>query len=190
MLHTILAKVTILAQEGEGIVEETGSGADLLKYDFNEFVAGLIAFSIIAFVVWKFAFPALNETLEKRQGAITASLKGAEDAKVEAESLLTDYKAQLADAKSEADRIIDEARQTAESMRTDLIAKANADAEDIRRKGQQDVAADRERAGADLRSEVVTLSLDVAEKVVAGAIDRDGQRVLVDRYIDELGGIG
>ena len=187
MLHSMLAQLILAAEEG---AEETGSGADLLKYDLNEFLAGLIAFAIIAFVVWKFAFPALNEALEKRQQAITGQLKEAEDAKSEAESLLGDYKAQLADAKSEGERIIDDARQTAEAMRADILARAQAEADEVRRKAQADAAAERERAGDALRGEVATLSLDVAEKVLAGAIDREGQRVLVDRYIAELGGIG
>ncbi len=183
MVHTLLAQIILAA-------EEEPEGIDLLIPDANEAIAGIIAFAIIFGLIWKFVLPAVNDILAKRQQAIAGQLGEAENAKTEAESLLADYRAQLADARTEGERIIEEARQTAESLKQGIVAKANAEAEEIRRKAAADAAAERDRARAELRGQVVDLSLDVAEKVVAGGIDRSGQLALVDRYIDELGGIG
>ena len=185
-MNVSLIAAQILAQE-EG--EETSEGIDLLLPESSELIAGIIAFVIIFGVVWKYALPQLKKTLEARQAAITGQLQAAEGAKQEAESLLNDYNQQLAGARTEADRIIEEARQTAESMKADMVAKAQTEADGIARRAQEESRAERERLSADLRSEVTSLSLDVAEKVVAGGIDRDAQQALVDTYIDELGGI-
>lgn len=187
-MTNVLTAAILLAQE-EGGGEEESEGIDLLLPESSELIAGILAFAIIFFFVWKWVLPAINKTLEARQQAITGQLQEAEKAKQEAEGLLNDYQTQLAGARSEADRIIDEARQTAESMQGDLVARAQADAEEITRRAQADAAAERERLGADLREEVATLSLDVAERVVAQSIDRDAQQALVDRYIDDLGGL-
>ena len=69
------------------------------------------------------------------------------------------------------------------------MARADAEAESIKARGHEEVVAERDRVAADLRRQVADLSLDVAERVVASNIDADSQRVLVDRYIDELGGV-
>ena len=178
--------VTILAQEAP---EEEAEGIDLLLPDSSELIAGILAFAIIFFVVWKYALPTLNKTLEARQQAITGQLQEAERVKGEAESLLADYQTQVAGAKEEANQIIDEARGTADSMRGEIVARAESDATSILEKARVDVANERDRAAVALQSDVANLSLDMAEKVVAGSIDRDAQTALVERYLEDLGGL-
>lgn len=169
--------------------EEEAEGIDLLLPETSELIAGILAFAIIFFFIWKWALPALNRTLEARQQAIAGQLQEAERAKAEAESLLTDYKAQVAGAREEANSIIEEARSTAETMRSDIVARAETEATSIVERARADVAAEKDRAAAALRQDVADLSLDMAEKVVAGSLDRDAQRALVDRYLQELGEI-
>jgi F-type H+-transporting ATPase subunit b len=184
-----LAWTVIVAQEAETTSEEASSGAALLLPAPEELIAGIIAFTIIFFVVWKFALPALQATLEKRQDAVRTDLEAAEKAKLEAESLLVDYRAQVAGAKGEASDIVSEARDAGEAVKADIIARAETDAEGIKARAGEEIVSDRERAAADLRRQVAELSIDVAEKVVGSSLDDDAQRDLVDRYIDELGGV-
>lgn len=176
---------TVLAQ-----AEEEAEGIDLLLPESSELIAGVIAFLIIFGVVWKFALPALGKTLEARQEAIVGQIRDAEETKAEAESLLVDYKAQVEGAQGEANEIIEEARVTAESMRTDIVSRADAEAASLLDRARSDVAIEMDRASAALRQEVANLSLDMAEKVVAGSLDRDAQAALVDQYLDELDGLG
>lgn len=184
-----LAWTVILAQEVEPISEEASSGAALLLPAPEELIAGVIAFAIIFAVVWKFALPALQATLEKRQDAVRTDLEAAEKAKLEAESLLVDYRAQVAGAKGEASDIVSEARDAGEAVKADIIARAETEAEQMKARAGEEIVSDRERAATDLRRQVAELSIDVAEKVVGSSLDDDAQRDLVDRYIDELGGV-
>jgi F-type H+-transporting ATPase subunit b len=184
-----LAWTVILAQEAEPISEEASSGAALLLPAPEELIAGIIAFVIIFAVVWKFALPALQATLEKRQDAVRTDLEAAEKAKLEAESLLVDYRTQVAGAKNEASDIVSEARDAGEAVKADIIARAETEAEQIKVRAGEEIVSERERAASDLRRQVAELSIDVAEKVVASSLDGDAQRDLVDRYIDELGGV-
>jgi F-type H+-transporting ATPase subunit b len=186
MLMHVFAQV--LAQEAEPAAEDSG-GIDLLLPAPEELIAGIIAFAIIFFFIWKWAVPALNKTLEARQAAIAAELESAEKAKVEAESLLTDYRAQVAGAKGEAAEIVSDAREAGEATKTDIITRAEGEAEQIKSRADDEIVAERERVASDLRRQVADLSVDVAEKVVGESIDIDAQRKLVDRYIDELGGV-
>ena len=169
---------------------EEGEGIDLLLPESSELIAGIIAFAIIFFFAWKWVFPQISKTLEDRQTAIKADFEAAENAKVEAESLKNDYQAQLAQAREEASRIVEEARQAGESVRTEVVARAETEAASIKERATSDMSGERDRVAASLRREVADLSLDVAEKVVGSSLDRSSQQALVDRYIDELGGLG
>lgn len=189
---SMLTQVMFLLQEAEQISvepEEEASGIQLLLPHPDELIAGLIAFVIVFFFVWKWAVPSLNKTLEARQQAIRSDYEAAEAAKVEAQSLLGDYQEQLAGAKNEAVGIVDEARTAGDQVKADILARAETEAEKIKERAQGDIAGERERISGDLRRQVADLSIGVAEKVVGDSLDDDRQRQLVDRYIDELGGV-
>ena len=173
----------------ETTTADEAGGAGILLPAPEELIAGLIAFGIIFAVVWKFALPVLTATLEQRQAAVRSKLEAAEESKQEAATLLEDYRAQVAGAKDEATQIVAEAREAGEAVKADIVARADLEAESIKARGHEEVVAERDRVAADLRRQVADLSLDVAERVVASNIDADSQRELVDRYIDELGGV-
>ena len=178
-----LAPVLVLAEEA--VVEESG-GIDLLLPETSELIAGFLAFSIIFVFVWKWVLPAADKALAARQEAITGQLTQAETAKQEAESLLDDYRKQVSQAKTEANTIVEGARQAADVLRADLVAKAEAEAESIRGRARTDAGTEMERAAAQIKDEVAALSLELAQKVVAGSVDESAQQTLVDRYIDDL----
>lgn len=166
--------------------EESGGGIDLLLPATAELIAGIIAFAVVFFFMWKWAWPAINRSLENRQQAISGQLGEAEAAKVEAQSLLDDYRAQLTDAKGEANRIVEEARAQAETVRSDLVARAETEAGQIVTKAREDAANEKARALQEARQEVADLSIDLAEKVVGENLDREAQHGLIERYLADL----
>jgi F-type H+-transporting ATPase subunit b len=186
---TLMTQAFLLFEEATPAAEEETGGVALLLPDPNEAIAGIIAFAIVFFFVWKWAVPALNKTLEARQQAIRAELQSAEAAKVEAESLLVDYQDQLSGAKAEAAQIVDDARASGEQVKADVVARAETEADQIKTRAQGEITGERERVAGELRRQVADLSIDVAEKVVGSSLDADRQRELVDRYIDDLGGV-
>jgi F-type H+-transporting ATPase subunit b len=152
----------------------------------DEIVWGTVSFVVLALLLWKFAIPAIKKTMEARSTRIESDLASADKAKTEADTMIAEYKAKLADAQGESNRIIDDARQQAEVVRKDLIARAEADAASIRAKASEDLNAQAERLKADLQAHVKGLSLDLAEKVVGANMNKDTNAALVDRYIAEL----
>ena len=167
--------------------EEGGSsGLEILLPPTNELIAGIIAFAVVFFFIWRWAVPAINRSLEQRQAAIAGQIEQAEKAKAEAESLRSDYRAQLDQAKAEANRIIDEARETADQMRTDMVAKAEAEAEQIREKAREESSAEKARALAEARTQVGNISVDLAEKIVGESLDSESHQSLIDRYLADL----
>jgi F-type H+-transporting ATPase subunit b len=172
----------VLATEGEG----GGSAADLLLPAWPELVAGIIAFSIVFVFVRILVWPSLTKTIEQRQTAMQGQYSEAEKAKQEAESLLTDYRAQLADSKAEGNRIIEEARGTAEQMKSEVLAKAQADADQLLEKAREEADAEKDRALADARKEVGSISVDLASQIVGESLDADTHQALINRYLADL----
>jgi F-type H+-transporting ATPase subunit b len=175
-----LNALTVLAQE------EESSGLSLVLPHPEELIAGILAFLIVFFFMWKWALPTINKTLEARQHAITAQIDEAEAAKREAETLLTDYKAQLADSKAEGNRIVEEARVAGDQMKSEIISKANDEAEQLIAKARTEADTEKSRALADARREVGELSVELAGKIVGESLDPKAHQDLVDRYLADL----
>lgn len=153
----------------------------------NEILWGSISFLIVFAAMAKFAYPALKKGMEGRTERIRADLERAETAKDESEQVLVDYRAQLADAKAESARIIEEARQAADALKKDLAVRAEADIAEMRRRAAADIESSKAQAVADLRSEVAALALGAAEMVVQKSLDRTTQIELIESYINQVG---
>lgn len=179
-MHAFAQIHTFAAEEGDG------GGLDLLLPPLNELIAGIIAFAIVFFFIWRWAVPAFNKMLEQRQAAIAGQMSAAEKAKQEAESLLSDYKAQLADSKAEGNRIIEDARATAEQMKTEVLAKAEADGQQIIAKAREEAENERDRALADARKQVGSISVDLASQIVGESLNPETHQALVNRYLADL----
>lgn len=166
--------------------EEHGSPAELLLPAWPELVAGIVAFGLVFLFVRRWAWPAINRSLEARQAAITGQLSEAEEAKAQAEKLRSDYERQIAEARAQANQIIEEARRTGEQLRNDIQARAQSEADALVQKAREEAAGEKSRALADARREVANLAIDLAEKVVQKNLDREAQLGLVESYIAEL----
>ena len=193
----MIARITatgqlVLAQEDTGQeTETTHAGEDEahnpILPETAELVYAALAFFILLALMWKFAFPAVQKAMEGRTQRIRDNLDEAERTKAEAQRNLEEYQRQLADAKNESARIIDEARSTAEQMRRDLMVRAEAEVNELRDRTRQEIEAAQVRAVADLRTQVSELAIGAAEVVVQKNLDRDTNRALVERYIEQVG---
>jgi F-type H+-transporting ATPase subunit b len=175
--------LAILAQEE---AESTSSNVSLVLPETNELIAGIVAFGIVFFFVWKWALPAINRTLEARQQAIVGRLEEAEKAKVEAAALLANYESQLSEARNRGNQIIEEARRTADQMKADILARAQGEGDALLAKARQEAATEKARALAEARQEVANMTIDLAEMVVEKNLDRSTQLALVESYIADL----
>jgi len=114
--------------------EESSSGLDLLLPATSELVAGVAAFSVVFFFIWKWALPALNVTLENRAAAIEGQIQEAENTKVEAEKL-------LAEAKSEASAIVEKAKADSEAEKERLASDLKGEVAELSLQISQKVAS-------------------------------------------------
>ena len=174
-----------LLEEGKTIDDCQQSPNPLLPA-WNEVIWGSLSFVVLLVGMWKFGLPAVQNLMHAREERIRQDLERAESAKTESEEVLTQYQAQVADARGEAGRIIEEARQAADQVRRELLARADDEAAEVKARAEADISLQRERALAELRTDVASMSIELAERSVGRNLDRTTQMQLVDSFIDEV----
>ncbi|MER7764618.1 F0F1 ATP synthase subunit B [Streptomyces sp. NPDC097619] len=152
-----------------------------------ELLVGTIAFAIVFFFFWKKLLPNINKVLDERREAIEGGIEKAEAAQTEAQSVLEQYKAQLAEARHEAARLRQEALEQGTALKEELRAEGQRQREEIVAAGHAQIEADRKAASQALRQDVGKLATDLAGKLVGESLeDHARQSRTIDRFLDEL----
>ena len=153
----------------------------------DELILATIAFGILVVFLLKAVFPRLKKALEDRTAKIQGQLEEAERTKREADQVLEQYRQQLAGARAEVQKLIDEGKRTADSLRADLVAKAEQEAQEIVRRAQADVAGERDRAIQQLQTTLGELSIELAARIIEQDLsNNEAARQLVDKAIQDL----
>ncbi|HTC68781.1 MAG TPA: F0F1 ATP synthase subunit B [Acidothermaceae bacterium] len=151
------------------------------------FVAELIIFLVILFVIGKYVVPFVNKALAARQEAIRVEFQELEDARAKLEATEAEYRDLIASARADAARQREEARQEGAQILADMRATAQAESERIIKTAQQQIEAERTRTITALRTEVGTLAVELAGRVIGEALADDArQRRVVDRFLAEV----
>jgi F-type H+-transporting ATPase subunit b len=152
-----------------------------------ELVIGTIAFLIVFALLGKVLMPRISQTLAERTDAIEGGLKRAEDAQDEAKRVLEQYRAQLADARHEAARIREQAKEEAAQIVAQGRADGVSERERIIASANAQIEADRQQALTSLRAEIGSLSVELASRIVGESLaDEARQARLIDRFLGEL----
>lgn len=152
-----------------------------------ELIVGLVIFGIFFFIVSKYVVPNLEKAYAERKAAIEGGMSQAEEAQREAEATKRRYEQQLADARDEAARIREEAREQGASIIAEMRGQAQAEAARITEGAQKQIRAEHAQALTSLRSEVGRLSTDLASRIVGESLHDETRRSgIVDRFLEEL----
>jgi F-type H+-transporting ATPase subunit b len=176
----------VLEEIEDDAYEECLDAPNPLLPDINELIWGAIGFFVVYFFIWKFGFPAIKSAMEARAERIQGDLDAAAAQRQEADQILSDYRAQLADAKNESARIIEEARQSADALKRDQEARLQTELAEMRTRAQADIETAKINAIADLRGEVAALAVGAAEVIVQRNLDAAAQTELVESYINTV----
>jgi len=176
----------VLAIRTALLAQEATSDKQNLYPHAAELLVGAVAFAIVFFFISKWVLPRVNTLLEQRRQQIQGELEKAETTRSEADMLLADYRQQLAGARDEANRIIEEGRVTADQLRRDLQAKAEQEASATVARAQEEIRAERDRVFEDLRSHVGEIAVELAARVVNQSLDKKAHEKLIDEYIEQV----
>jgi F-type H+-transporting ATPase subunit b len=156
----------------------------------GEIVIGLIAFAIVLLVFFRFIAPRFEQVFRARREAIEGGIERAEAMQAEAKAALEQYRAQLAEARTEAAQIRDQARAEGQQILEELRAQAQEESARIVARGEEQLAANRQSVVNQLRGEIGALAVDLAGRVVGESLEDEARRRgTVDRFLDQLDGM-
>jgi len=146
-----------------------------------------VIFVVLFIFFWRMILPRVQKLLDARAELIEGGIKKAENAQAEAAAALEKYNEQLAEARAEAAKIRDQARQDGTKILNELKEQASADAARITVNAQATIEAERQSALVSLRSEVGSLAIDLASGVIGLSLSEDKNAAnLVDQFLADL----
>ncbi|MBK5217297.1 MAG: F0F1 ATP synthase subunit B [Propionibacteriales bacterium] len=152
-----------------------------------EIILGLVVFAIVFLAVRKFVVPNFEKAYAARTAAIEGGMEDANKAQAEADAALEKYNAQLADARHEASRIREEAKEQGAQILVESRTQAQAEAERITATAHTQVEAERVQVLQQLRTEVGSVATTLAGRIVGESLDDEvRQKRTVERFIAEL----
>jgi F-type H+-transporting ATPase subunit b len=151
------------------------------------FLVSLLAFAILVWIFGKYLIPPINKAMTDRQEAIRKEFAELEQAEADARQAEADYKEQLNNAKHEAARIREEAREQGAQIVQEARDKAQVEADRIVEHAHTQIEADRKAAVASLRRDVGSLATTLAGRIVGESMDDDKrQGRVVERFLADL----
>lgn len=146
----------------------------------------VVIFGTVFFLLAKFGFPIITDSLDKRNAKISKSLKDADEIAV----LMSDWKVEHArlmeEARREHSAILRSATETKSRIMEEARTKARLETEKMVADAKRQIAAEKESALRDVRKEIALLSVEVAEKILRSELsDESSQRSFIDSLVDE-----
>ena len=152
-----------------------------------EIIAAVVFVLLLTFLVSKYVVPQFESTFAARHEAIQGGIEKAEKAQEAAAAALTQYNEQLAEARSEAARIREDAKTQGSQILAEMREQAQAEANRIKVSAQAQLEAERAQILAQLRTEVGGLATTLASRIVGESLEDDERaRRSVERFIAEL----
>ncbi len=153
----------------------------------SEIIAAFVFVGILTFIMAKAVVPRFEATYQARTEAIEGGIEKAERAQAEARAALEQYQAQLAESRSEAAKIREDAKTEGSKIIAEMREQAQAEAARIVQNARNQMDAERGQVVAQLRTEVGGMATTLAGKIVGESLDDDDRaRRTVDRFLEQL----
>ena len=151
-------------------------------------VVSIVQFLILYWLLRRFLWGPVTHALDERARKIREGLDMAESAKQERERMKQEVEQLLAQARREAGELAERTRTAAEAAAADIKAQAKVEADRTREKGRADAQALHDQALAQLRTEVASMVVLAASRILGREVSPEQHRALIERSLDEAGG--
>jgi len=147
----------------------------------------VLSFSVILFILKKFAWKPILKALKERESTIDTALKSADKAREEMEQLKADNEKIIKEAKNERDILLKETRQVKDKIISEAKEKANSDAKKIIEDAKEKIESEKEAALDEIKIQVASFSVEIAEKILKKKLEKSKeQKDLINGLIDDI----
>lgn len=160
---------------------------DIISVNIWHIVISLANLVILFLILKKLLFKPVKKIVDKRQKEIESEYKKAEKTQAEADAIKAEWEGKMATAEAEADKIIRDAVERADSRNEVMLYESREKADQIIRKAKADIERERKDARETIKKEIVDVSQTLSEQIIGREINMDDHRELIDKAIDKIG---
>ena len=160
---------------------------DIISVNIWHIVISLANLVILFLILKKLLFKPVKKIVDKRQKELDAEFRKAEKTQAEADAIKAEWEGKMATAEAEADKIISDAVERADSRNEVMLYESREKADQIIRKAKADIERERKDARETIKKEIVDVSQALSEQIIGREINMDDHRDLIDRAIDRIG---
>jgi len=160
---------------------------DSLGVNIKAIIIQAVGFLILLFILKKYLFGKISAMINERSEGVKKVYTKIENDKAEAERLKIEYQRKLSEAETEAVRRIQEAVNEGSRISEEIIKRAKEEIELMKVKAKEGIDQERKKALAEIRNQVVTLSLLASSRLIRQSISSQTAEKLVDDFIEEIG---
>ena len=156
-------------------------------FSFGLFIWQVVIFVGLIFLLKKFAWKPILDAVNVREQGIKNALESAENARNEMQNLQADNQRILQEARAERDAMLKDAREMKEKMVADAKSEAQEQGQKMIDQAKAAIESEKNAAMADLKAQVATLSLSIAEKVLKDELsNKESQTKLVEKMLGDV----
>jgi len=160
---------------------------DIISINIWHIVISLANLVVLFLILKKLLFKPVKKIVDKRQKEIESEYKKAEKTQAEADAIKAEWEGKMATAEAEADKIISDAVERADSRNEVMLYESREKADQIIRKAKADIERERKDARETIKKEIVDVSQTLSEQIIGREINMDDHRDLIDKAIDKIG---
>jgi len=168
------------------LAAEEGAAANPMAFRLAPFVATLIAFGIVYFILQAKVWPVILDLLQKREDKIRTDIEEAERSRKRAEKSLQEYESALADARNEAAKMLEQARSDQQKLTAELKAKTEQEINQMKDAARRDIEAARKAAVTEIYSHMAATATDIAGKIIERELNPEDHQRLVEESLNQL----
>ena len=160
---------------------------DIISVNIWHIVISLANLVILFLILKKLLFKPIKKIVDQRQKEIESEYKKAEKTQAEADAIKAEWEGKMATVEAEADKIISDAVERADSRNEVMLYESREKADQIIRKAKADIERERKDARETIKKEIVDVSQTLSEQIIGREINMDDHRDLIDKAIDKIG---
>lgn len=157
-----------------------------LGLDWRIFLAQFVNFSVLIFVLWRFAYKPVFNILEERRKKIAQGVQNSEEAEIKLQEAENHKKEIITEARREANLIIEEAKLKAETRYQEIVGRSKEDVRRIIAEEKSKIETEKNLAISEIKNRISELTILAVEKILAEKIDDKKDTELITKVVKEL----
>ncbi|AKA71041.1 MULTISPECIES: F0F1 ATP synthase subunit B [Clostridium] len=158
-----------------------------MSIDIGRVVITIINFIVLYFILKHFFFKTVDDTITNRQNEIDFKIKNTNENEQKSKQLVFQHEELLKNSRQEGKTIVEEYKNKAEKVSSDILKEAHEEAETIVKRAKVEAEREKEKAADEIKNQVVDLAVLVSSKALEESIDEDEHRRLIKDFIAKVG---